>query len=76
MAISLADIKKLREMTSAGMMDCKNALTEAEGDFKRAIEILSEKGKTTLAKRGDNDSTQRGVLSLVDDGKAVLVCLG
>ena len=51
MAIALADIKKLRDMTSAGMMDCKKALEEAEGDFKRAVEILREKGKSTLAKR-------------------------
>ena len=58
MAIALADIKKLRDMTSAGMMDCKKALEEAEGDFKRAVEILREKGKSTLAKRGDNETTQ------------------
>ena len=76
MAISLADIKKLREMTSAGMMDCKNALTEAEGDFKRAVEILREKGKSTLTKRGDNETTQGAVLSRVEGGKAILVCLG
>ena len=76
MAIALADIKKLREMTSAGMMDCKNALTEAEGDFKRAVEILREKGKSTLTKRGDNETTQGAVLSRVEGGKAVLVCLG
>ena len=76
MAITLADIKKLREMTSAGMMDCKNALTEADGDFKRAVEILREKGKSTLAKRGDNETTQGAVLSRIDGGKAILVCLG
>ncbi len=76
MAISLADIKKLRDMTSAGMMDCKNALTEAEGDFKRAVEILREKGKSTLSKRGDNETTQGAVLARVAGGKAVLVCLG
>ena len=76
MAISLADIKKLREMTSAGMMDCKKALEEAAGDFKRAIEILREKGKSTLAKRGENETTQGAVLSRKDGGKAVLVCLG
>ena len=76
MAIALADIKKLRDMTSAGMMDCKNALTEAEGDFKRAVEILREKGKSTLSKRGDNETTQGAVLSRIDGGKAVLVCLG
>ena len=74
--ISLADIKKLRDMTSAGMMDCKKALTEAEGDFKRAVEILREKGKSTLAKRGDNETTQGAVLSRVEGGKAILVCLG
>ena len=76
MAISLADIKKLRDMTSAGMMDCKNALTEAEGDFKRAVEILREKGKSTLSKRGDNETTQGAVLSRVEGGKAILICLG
>ena len=76
MAISLADIKKLRDMTSAGMMDCKNALTEAEGDFKRAVEILREKGKSTLSKRGDNETTQGAVLSRIEGGKAILICLG
>ena len=76
MAISLADIKKLRDMTSAGMMDCKKALEEAGGEFKRAVEILREKGKSTLAKRGDNETTQGAVLSRIDGGKAVLVCLG
>ena len=76
MAVSLADIKKLRDMTSAGMMDCKKALTEADGDFKRAVEILREKGKSTLAKRGDNETTQGAVLSRVNGGKAILVCLG
>ena len=76
MAIALADIKKLRDMTSAGMMDCKNALTEAEGDFKRAVEILREKGKSTLSKRGDNETTQGAVLSRVEGGKAILICLG
>ena len=76
MAIALADIKKLRDMTSAGMMDCKKALEEAEGDFKRAVEILREKGKSTLAKRGDNETTQGAVLSRVNGGKAILVCLG
>ena len=76
MAIALADIKKLRDMTSAGMMDCKKALEEAAGDFKRAVEILREKGKSTLAKRGENETTQGAVLSRVEGGKAVLVCLG
>ena len=76
MAIALGDIKKLRDMTSAGMMDCKKALEEAAGDFKRAVEILREKGKSTLAKRGENETTQGAVLSRINGGKAVLVCLG
>ena len=76
MAIALADIKKLRDMTSAGMMDCKKALEEAAGDFKRAVEILREKGKSTLAKRGENETTQGAVLSRLAGGKAILVCLG
>ena len=63
-------------MTSAGMMDCKKALTEAEGDFKRAVEILREKGKSTLAKRGDNETTQGAVLARVKGNQAILVCLG
>ena len=44
MAVTMADITKLRKMTGAGMMDCKNALTEAEGDFDKAIEIIRKKG--------------------------------
>ena len=45
MAVSMADITKLRKMTGAGMMDCKNALTEAEGDFDKAMEIIRKKGQ-------------------------------
>ena len=44
MAVTMADITKLRKMTGAGMMDCKNALTEAEGDFDKAMEIIRKKG--------------------------------
>ena len=44
MQITAADVMKLRKMTSAGMMDCKNALTEAEGDFEKAVDIIREKG--------------------------------
>ena len=45
MAVTMADIAKLRAMTGAGMMDCKNALTEGEGDFDKAIEIIRKKGQ-------------------------------
>ena len=55
MAVSMADITKLRKMTGAGMMDCKNALTEAEGDFDKAMEIIRKKGQAVAAKRSERD---------------------
>ena len=67
---------KLRKMTSAGMMDCKKALTEAEGDFKKAVEIIREKGKLVAAKRADRETTEGAVKARVEGGKAILVCLG
>ena len=76
MAITAADVMKLRKMTSAGMMDCKKALTEADGDFDRAVEIIREKGKLIAAKRADRETTEGAVLSRIDGGKALLVCLG
>ena len=51
MAVTMADITKLRKMTGAGMMDCKNALTEAEGDYDKAMEIIRKKGQAVAAKR-------------------------
>ena len=75
MAITLADIKKLRDMTQAGMMDCKGALEEAAGDFQRAIEIIREKGKLVASKRADRSATE-GVVVAKDVGtKAYMVCL-
>ena len=53
---------KLRKMTSAGMMDCKKALTEAEGDINKAIEIIREKGKLIAAKRADRETNEGAVL--------------
>ena len=53
MAVTMADITKLRKMTGAGMMDCKNALTDAEGDFDKAMKIIREKGQAVAAKRED-----------------------
>ena len=67
---------KLRKMTSAGMMDCKNALVEAEGDFNKAIEIIREKGKLVAAKRADRETTEGAVKARVQGGKGILVCLG
>ena len=51
MAVTMADITKLRKMTGAGMMDCKNALTEADGDYDKAMEIIRKKGQAVAAKR-------------------------
>nr|AGH13540.1 hypothetical protein [uncultured bacterium pUR16A2] len=76
MAITAADVMKLRKMTSAGMMDCKNALTEADGDFNKAIEIIREKGKLVAAKRADRNATEGAVKARIANGKAILVCLG
>ena len=56
--ISAADVKKLREATGAGMMDCKKALVEAAGDFDKAIDILRKKGQKIAAKRADRESTE------------------
>ena len=76
MQITAQDVMKLRKMTSAGMMDCKKALVEAEGDFNRAIEIIREKGKLVAAKRADRETTEGAVKARVQNGKGILVCLG
>lgn len=60
-AITAADVNKLRQMTGAGMMDCKKALTEAEGDFEAAIDILRKAGQKVAAKRADN-ATSEGIV--------------
>ncbi len=62
MAITAQDVNKLRQMTGMGMMDCKNALTEAEGDFDKAIEILRKRGEKISAKRADNETKEGQVL--------------
>ncbi|MFA5497615.1 MAG: translation elongation factor Ts, partial [Bacteroidales bacterium] len=66
------------KMTGAGMMDCKNALVEAKGDFDRAQEIIREKGKLVAAKRADRDTTEGAVVALTneDKTKGIVVCLG
>ncbi len=76
MQITAQDVMKLRKMTSAGMMDCKKALVEADGDFNRAIEIIREKGKLVAAKRADRETTEGAVKARVQGGKGILVCLG
>ncbi len=75
--ISAQDVNKLRQMTGAGMMDCKKALTEANGDFEKAIEILRKKGQKVSASRSDKDATEGSVFVKVSDDKteAVLIAL-
>ncbi len=67
---------KLRQMTSAGMMDCKKALIEAEGDFTKAVDIIREKGKLVAAKRADRETSEGAVVVRQAAGKAIIVCLG
>jgi elongation factor Ts len=76
-AISATDVNKLRQMTGAGMMDCKKALTEAEGDFEKAIEILRKKGQKVSASRSDREAKEGSVFIKVSDDKkeAVLIAL-
>lgn len=76
MEIKAADVAKLRQMTGAGMMDCKKALVEAEGDYTRAQEIIREKGKLVAAKRADRETTEGAVMARVEGSKAIIVCLG
>ncbi len=75
--ITAQDVNKLRTMTGAGMMDCKKALTEAEGDFEKAIEILRKKGQKVSASRSDRDAKEGSVfIKTGDDQKAaVLIAL-
>lgn len=75
--ITAAEVNKLRKATGAGMMDCKNALVEAEGDFDKAVEILRKKGQKVAAKRADRDSAEGAVIAKVnqDATKGVIVSL-
>lgn len=72
--ITAADIAKLRAMTAAGLMDCKQALTESDGDFDKAIEFLRKKGQKIASKRQDRDAKEGCVLSGVTaDGKTACI---
>ena len=77
MAITAQDVNKLRTMTGAGMMDCKKALTEADGDFEKAVEILRKKGQKVSASRSDKEAKEGSVFIKVSDDKkeAVLIAL-
>ncbi|RZJ67250.1 MAG: elongation factor Ts [Flavobacterium sp.] len=67
--ITAADVNKLRQITGAGMMDCKKALVEADGDFDLAIENLRKKGQKVAANRADRESSEGAVLAVVNDDK-------
>ncbi|WP_350290272.1 translation elongation factor Ts [uncultured Croceitalea sp.] len=69
--ITAAEVNKLRKATGAGMMDCKNALVEADGDFDKAIEILRKKGQKIAAKRADRDSSEGAAIAKVNADKTV-----
>lgn len=74
MAITASDVNKLRKMTGAGMMDCKKALVETDGDFEAAVDVLRKKGQKVAAKRGDNE-TKEGLIyaETAEDGKSGIV---
>jgi elongation factor Ts len=73
--ITAADVNKLRQITGAGMMDCKKALVEAEGDFDKAIENLRKKGQKVAANRADRESSEGAVLAVVNDDKTAGVVI-
>jgi len=73
-AITAADVKKLRELTGAGMMDCKKALEEAEGDFDKAVELLRVKGAAKAAKRGAEREASAGLVATAGGALVELKC--
>jgi elongation factor Ts len=75
--VSAAEVKKLRDQTGAGMMDCKKALSEADGDFEKAIEILRKKGQKLSLKRAEREAKEGVVFALVtaDQKKGIIVKL-
>ena len=75
MAVTMADISKLRQMTGAGMMDCKKALTEANNDMDAAIEILRKKGQAVAAKREDRNASEGCVIAQSTGDYAAVVAL-
>ena len=74
MAITASEVNRLRQQTGAGMMDCKNALVEANGDFDVATDLLRKKGQKIAAKRGDNDANEGFILAQTStDGKTGII---
>lgn len=75
MAITAADVNTLRKQTGAGIMDCKNALNEANGDFEKAVEILRKKGQKVAANRSDRDSKEGVVICKINSNNSFGVLL-
>ena len=75
MAVTMADITKLRKMSGAGMMDCKKALTEADGNIDKAMEIIRKKGQAIAAKRSDREAAEGCVLTKKDGTFAAIIAL-
>ena len=75
MAVTLADIKKLRDMTGAGMMDVKKALEEANGDFEVAKDLLRKRGQAIAAKRSDREASEGCVLAKAGGGFGCIVAV-
>ena len=75
--ITAADINKLRQTTGAGMMDCRKALTETNGDFEAAIDWLRKKGQKVAAKRGDREAKEGVVIAktTADNKTGIVVCV-
>jgi elongation factor Ts len=73
--ISAADVKRMRELTGAGMMDCKKALESNDGDFDRAVEFLRVKGQARAEKRGTREAVEGMVAATVTDGVGVMITL-
>src|SRR5574344_2989915 len=75
MAVTMADITKLRKMTGAGMMDCKKALEKADNHIEKAIEIIREKGQAIAAKRSDRETSNGCVLGKAENGFGAIIAL-
>ena len=75
MAVTMAEITKLRKISGAGMMDCKNALTEANGDIDKAMEIIRKKGQAVAAKRSDREASEGCVLAKSTGQFAAIIAL-
>lgn len=75
MAITAADVNKLRKQTGAGMMDCKKALVETDGDFEAAVDVLRKKGQKVAAKRGDNEAKEGVIFAEAQGGVGYMLQL-